>query len=187
MQRFHAILFAVSLAMLSWLLMMAVHELGHIVGAWLTGGRVETVVLHPLSISRTDVAPNPHPAVVVWLGPLLGCLLPLAILLAIPKRLQTLRNSAKFFAGFCLIANGAYIAFGALEGIGDSGEMLRKGTPTWCLLAFGAVTIPLGLYQWHQLGSLVQLFQPTQISAFQAYLVIAALAILITLEFLLMN
>lgn len=187
MHRFHATLFAVSLTALSWLLMMAMHELGHVVGAWLTGGKVETVVLHPFAISRTDVAPNPHPAVVVWMGPLFGCLLPIAILLAIPKRLQILRNSAKFFVGFCLVANGTYIALGAHEGIGDSGEMLRTGTPTWCLLMFGAMTFPLGLYQWHQLGSLAQLFESTQISAYQAYLVSAALAIVITLEFLLMD
>jgi hypothetical protein len=57
--------------------MMGVHELGHVVGAWLTGGVVQKVVLHPLAISRTDVEPNPQPLVVVWAGPFVGVLLPL--------------------------------------------------------------------------------------------------------------
>jgi hypothetical protein len=52
-----------------WLGMQGVHELGHCIGAWLTGGRVERVVLHPFAISRTDLAYNPHPLLVAWLAP----------------------------------------------------------------------------------------------------------------------
>ncbi len=63
----------------SWLGMQAVHELGHLLAAWLTGGRIAKVVLFPLSISRTDLAHNPHPLVVVWSGPLLGVALPLIL------------------------------------------------------------------------------------------------------------
>ncbi len=36
----------------SWLGMQAVHELGHLVGAWMSQATVERVVLHPLTISR---------------------------------------------------------------------------------------------------------------------------------------
>lgn len=50
---------------LCWLAMQAVHELGHFLGAVVSGGRVNQVVLHPLMISRTDVQPNPSPALVV--------------------------------------------------------------------------------------------------------------------------
>lgn len=46
---------------LSWLAMMAVHELGHVLHAVASGGTVVGVVLNPLEISRTDVSPNPHP------------------------------------------------------------------------------------------------------------------------------
>ena len=38
---------------LAWLVMMAVHEAGHVLGALLTGGTVKVVVLHPLKISCT--------------------------------------------------------------------------------------------------------------------------------------
>jgi hypothetical protein len=36
-QRFQQILFAVSMLALSWLAMMAAHELGHVIGAIVTG------------------------------------------------------------------------------------------------------------------------------------------------------
>lgn len=45
--------------------MQAIHECGHVLGAWLTGGQVARVVLNPLTLSRTDLAENPRPLVVV--------------------------------------------------------------------------------------------------------------------------
>jgi hypothetical protein len=147
---------AIALLALSWYGMMAMHELGHVFGVWLTGARVVRVVLSPLAISRTDVANNRRPGVVVWLGPLVGCLLPLALALALRRRSPVVRKVALFFAGFCLIANGAYISLGSFQAIGDCHEMLETGTPQWVMLQFGAITIPLGLLLWHQLGSLKQ-------------------------------
>jgi hypothetical protein len=147
------VLFSVSLLLCAWYGMMAMHELGHVAGALVTGGKVELVVLHPLVISRTDVDPNPHPAIVVWLGPIIGCLLP-CLLLVLPTRSIVLRGSLQFFAGFCLIANGAYIGVGAWEEIGDCREMLRTGTPLWVMVAFGLVAVGGGLLVWHRLGSL---------------------------------
>ena len=112
MERFHQLLFAVSLVALSWLAMMAFHELGHVVGATVTGGSIERVVLQPFTISRTDVSPNPHPGTVVWLGPVVGCLLPLALFAIVPRHLTVLHNVTRFFSGFCLIANGCSLALG---------------------------------------------------------------------------
>jgi hypothetical protein len=111
--------------------MMAVHELGHVVGAVVTGGTVERVVLHPLAISRTDVSPNPNPVLVVWAGPLVGVLLPLALLVIFKVGRVSLAYLSQFFAGFCLIANGAYIGVGSFARIGDAGDMLRHGSPRW--------------------------------------------------------
>ena len=54
MKRLHQILLIVSAVLASWLGMQAVHEAGHVLGACMTGGRVSQVVLHPLTISRTD-------------------------------------------------------------------------------------------------------------------------------------
>ncbi|MBW3598459.1 MAG: hypothetical protein KY475_14460 [Planctomycetes bacterium] len=137
----------------SWLGMQAVHELGHVLGAAITGGRVQRVVLHPLTISRTDVAPNPHPLIVVWAGPLLGVLAPLAMWGAAAALRMRGAFVLRFFAGFCLVANGVYIAGGSAAGVGDCGEMLRHGTPIWALWLFGAVAVPAGLWLWHRQGA----------------------------------
>ncbi len=137
----------------SWLAMQAVHELGHVLGAVTSGGHVTKVVLHPCTISRTDVHPNPHPLFVVWAGPVVGALLPLlGFLLA-----RSLRWPGvflfRFFAGFCLIANGVYIGFGSIQGLADAGDMLRYGSSRWQLILFGILTAPLGVCLWNGLGS----------------------------------
>jgi hypothetical protein len=145
----HMLLFA-AMVPLCWLLMMLVHELGHVLGAWLTGGEVQQVVWHPLVISRTDVSPNPLPLFVVWAGPVFGALFPVALW----SCLHRFRRSflLKFFAGFCLIANGAYIGYGSFERIGDCREMLIYGTPIWLLWLWGAVHFAAGLLLWNGLG-----------------------------------
>jgi hypothetical protein len=136
----------------SWLGMQAAHELGHVAAAWLTGGKVQKVVLHPLAISRTDVSPNPQPRIVVWAGPVIGALLPLALWgLAAWMKLPG-AFALRFFAGFCLLANGLYIGLGSFGGVGDCGEMLRHGSPIWLLWLFGAVAAPAGLRLWHKQG-----------------------------------
>ena len=185
MQRFHQLVFVASLLALSWFGMMAFHELGHVVGALVTGGNVERVVLHPLTISRTDVSPNPSPLIVVWLGPILGCLIPAACSWLVPRRLTVVRNIALFFVGFCLLANGSYIAFGSFDRAGDCGDMLQHGSPLWTLLLFGALTIPLGFYVWHRLGSVKQFWaDPSLVEPKVAYSLLGALVVLLGVEFI---
>jgi len=152
MKRLEHVVLIGSFVGFSWLGMQAVHELGHVLGALLGGGTVNKVVLHPLTISRTDVSPNPHPLLEVWAGPVVGCLLPLAAYgLAAIGRSPGL-YLFRFFAGFCLVANGAYIGGGIFERVADAGELLRYGASPWHLIAFGAATLPLGLYLWNGLG-----------------------------------
>jgi hypothetical protein len=136
----------------SWLGMQGVHECGHVLGAWASGGRVSKIVLYPLTISRTDLVANPHPLLVVWAGPLVGVGLPLVfwgIAAAAKSRFTFL---LRFFAGFCLLANGLYIGTGSFCRVGDGGDMLRHGSQRWQLWLFGAVTAPSGLWLWHGQG-----------------------------------
>jgi hypothetical protein len=164
-------IFVISSAILaSWFGMQATHELGHCLGAWFTGGRIERVVLHPLTVSRTDLSENPHPLIVAWAGPVFGSAAPFLFCVAVfcvrvaraPSRsdgrcnakhgFPPLRHFLQFFAGFCLISNGLYISLGSFHNIGDSGDLLRHGAPLWHLWLFGILTAPLGLYLWHRLG-----------------------------------
>ncbi|CAN5690912.1 hypothetical protein BH23PLA1_BH23PLA1_05440 [soil metagenome] len=137
---------------LSWLGMQVVHEFGHVLAAWASGEEVDRVVLHPLAISRTDTSLDRHPLRVIWGGPIVGVLLPLAAL-ALSKRVRSKWFYLfQFFAGFCLIANGIYLGIGSFEGVGDAGELLRYGAPRWLLLLFGLICVPAGLFLWHGLG-----------------------------------
>jgi len=136
----------------SWLAMQAVHELGHVLGAAASGGHVERVVVQPLAFSRTDVSSNPHPLLVVWAGPVLGAALPLLVLLIARQLRAPGVYLFRFFAGFCLIANGIYIALGSIQRLADAGDMLRYGSSRWQLILFGVLTVPFGLYLWHGLG-----------------------------------
>ncbi len=152
MRRFHQVLLIGTFLPLCWLAMQATHELGHVLAALATGGTVEKVVLHPLTISRTDVSPNPRPLPVVWAGPCLGVLLPLVIAAVAKASRFQWSYLLRFFAGFCLVANGGYIGAGSFGGIGDAGDMLRHGSPIWLLWAFGAASFAMGLYLWNGLG-----------------------------------
>jgi hypothetical protein len=147
----------------AWLGMQAVHELGHELSAWATGGSVERVVLNPLTISRTDVSPNPHPLVVAWGGPVIGVALPLLLAVACRRSPAWIRRLAAFFAGFCLLANGAYIGVGSFGGVGDAGDMLRNGSPPWTLLLFGIVSSAAGLWIWHYLTRRPQVSPPSSV------------------------
>jgi hypothetical protein len=155
MNRLHQTLLIGTFLPMCWLGMMAVHELGHVLGALATGGKVEKVVLHPLAISRTDVSPNPAPLSVVWAGPIVGVLLPVALFLAAKAGHCGWGYMLQFFAGFSSIANGGYIGAGSFGGTGnasDPGVMLRQGSPIWSLWLFAFVTFPLGFYLWNGLG-----------------------------------
>jgi hypothetical protein len=138
---------------LSWLGMQIVHELGHVAAAWFTGGTVVHVELKPWSISRTDVAPNPSPLVVAWSGALVGIALPLCAWWITHTRHAPSVYLWRFFAGFCLIANGVYLGVGALVHIGDPADILRLHVPIWPLLSFGLLTLPAGFALWHGLGT----------------------------------
>ncbi len=185
MNRFYQFLFVISLTSISWLSMMSVHELGHVICGLLTGGSVSEVVLRPLSISRTDFSNNPYPAIVVWAGPVFGVLFPLALLLIAYKLRWAQTRLIQFFTGFCLIANGAYIAGGAWDGTGDCGVMLQTGTPLWMMWGFGLLTIPSGFLLWHRLGSLQNFIRkPERITpraAWTVFLILIAMIVLMEL------
>ncbi len=158
----------------AWTWMQAVHEIGHVVAAWLSGGHVTCLVWHIASISRTDVMPNPHPLFVCWSGPIAGCLLPCLAACAAGCTSRTDASAANeiliedaalsqcvtssivgqlhFFAGFCLLANGAYLSVGSIDRVGDAGDLLKLGSPHWTLWAVGCVAAVAGFYVWHRLG-----------------------------------
>jgi hypothetical protein len=141
-----------SVMLLALLWLQVVHETGHMLAAWLTGGTVQRVVLHPLRISQTEVDPNPQPLAVAWAGPIFGSFTPLFIWGVLVDLRVTLAWLARFFAGSCLIANGLYLGVGSFGAVGDAGDIIRHGNPIWTLWLFGLATAPIGLLLWNGLG-----------------------------------
>lgn len=143
----------IATAALLWLIFMAVHELGHVLAALATGGSVQGIELRPWRLSRTELATNPSPLLVVWAGPILGTAFPLAALgiahLAAPI---SLRRWTRALAAFCCLVNGIYIASGTIAPAGDTADLLRLGSPPWTLALFGIPTAIAGLWLLHTLG-----------------------------------
>ena len=159
---------------------MASHELGHILAAWLSGATIERIDLSPIGFSQTHLSDNPHPLLVVWAGPVVGALdalLAWALVDWWDRRdpIALLKPAIQFLAGFCLIANGVYIGVGWVDRIGDTGDMLRLGTPVAVMIGFGLACTGTGLALWHMLGPKLWL---KQLNTRDAYvLAIASLAI----------
>ena len=135
-----------------WLGMMAVHEAGHVLHAWMSGGTVSAVRVPLLGFSVTEFSTNPRPHFVAWGGAVWGCMLPLLLWSTLHIQRLPARNVVQFFAGFCLIANGAYLGAGWKASAGDAADLVEYGTPAWVLVVFGVVTTGAGLYLWHLLG-----------------------------------
>jgi len=149
---FQLILIVSTLAV-SWLGMMAVHEFGHVLFAWLSDGQVARVVLRPLEFSRTELSRNPHPLFVASGGAVIGVTLPLAISTVWRFFRWPAWYVFQFFAGFCLVADGIYLGVVSfIPNAADPGDLMREGTPRWILVAFGAAAFPLGLLLWNGLG-----------------------------------
>lgn len=181
--RFYQALLIVSTVGFSWLGMMVVHELGHVLHLWLSGGRVDYVVLHPLMLSYTHPAENPHPLFVAWGGALWGCLVPWGLLGVVRLVARPYAYLAAFFAGFCLIANGAYLAGDAFLQGGDGRELVQYGTPPWLLVVLGLPLVVLGLRLWNGLGPHFGLGSSRgTVDRFAALGTAAALAALVTVE-----
>ncbi|MCY2968826.1 MAG: hypothetical protein NT069_35230 [Planctomycetota bacterium] len=90
----------------------------------------------------------------------------------------------RFFAGFCLVTNGLYLAVGVWWGVGDAGDLVRQGSPSWTLLAFGVATVPLGFALWNgQSGSFGLGPHPQPVSWRQAWTAWCVLIATLVAEF----
>jgi len=137
----------------SWYAMMLVHEFGHIIAAWATGSKVDAVHVPWVGFSQTLVPTTQWPRAVTSSGPIFGTLLPLFIWLT-ARRISSLARRgwsviARFFAAFCLLANGVYIGSALLSPVGDAEELVRVGVPAWALTALGLPAAALGIALWN--------------------------------------
>lgn len=137
----------------SWYAMMMVHELGHVIAAWVTGSRVETVRVPWFGFSQTVVSTSDWPRAIVVGGPAFGAVAPLGVWLATATVGRLYRSGwsilARFFAAFCLLANGVYMASAVLLPVGDAEELIRLGVRAWTLAVPGGIAAAGGLALWN--------------------------------------
>jgi hypothetical protein len=136
----------------SWLGMLAVHELGHVVHAMISGGQVQRVVFPLFGFSQTIVSPNPQEQFVLWGGLLWGAALPGIVTVAVWLARHRAPEWLRFFAGFCLIGNGGYLLVGWFDrhSGADPAELRRLGVPVAVMIALGGASIGAGLAIWHR-------------------------------------
>lgn len=120
--------------------MTTVHESGHVVCGWASGGTLQRTDLLPWHMPYSLFEPDPRPLVTLWGGPLVGVLVPLAFALVVR------RAGTWFVAYFCLLANGAYLAAAWVSGERylDTPQLLEHGAHPATIAAYCALTIGFG-------------------------------------------
>lgn len=150
----------------SWMGMLLVHELGHVLHALVSGGRVAAIKMPLFGFSQTLVQLNPHELLVAAGGPVWGILIPLAATGVFRLMKVGVPDWLKFFAGFCLIANGTYIGVGWTMRAGDAHDLSRLGASKWLLTSIGAIALVGGLMIWHQCAWLSKAARPAHFPHF---------------------
>lgn len=139
----------------AWYVMLATHELGHGLHALLSGVTVLNINFPLIGFPYTQVGTPTRSLFLLWGGFIWGCGIPMSAYFAVcamkNRTVLWLRREVGFLAGFCLLANGAYLAAGAVYQIGDAAEMIRAGSPLGLLVTIGIVLAAFGLLFWHRL------------------------------------
>jgi hypothetical protein len=170
----------------SWLGLQVVHEAGHVLHAWASGGTVIGVVLRPTTVSETLVWPNPRPQFVAWGGPIWGCAIPLVLWGVTWLAARRYAFLARFFAGACLVGNGAYLGASTLasESELDAPVILAQGGAAWQTLLFAVVAMVSGFYVWNGLESAFGLGDAKgRVDRSATVVAVAILAIVVVTEF----
>jgi hypothetical protein len=134
------------LLLASWTVMTFTHEIGHVVGGWLSGATLVDLELMPWQLPYSLHQPDPNPLVTLWSGPLLGILIPLGIATLLR------RQFADFIANFCLLANGTYIGVAWLSSdrFLDTNRLLDAGASPISIALYCAVTIGFGYHRFRR-------------------------------------
>lgn len=135
----------------AWVVMTFTHEMGHILGGWCGGGRLQSADLAPWRLPYSMFDPDPRPLVTLWCGPVLGVVVPLGVAGLLR------RDWAWFIANFCVLANGAYLATAWWTGdrFLDTARLLEHGASRIALASYCVVTIGYGYIAFRRSSLLV--------------------------------
>ncbi|MCG8652697.1 MAG: hypothetical protein MI861_22855 [Pirellulales bacterium] len=159
----------------AWVTMTVSHEAGHLIGGWLSGGKLISFDLKPWHLPHSFFSPDPHPLITLWSGPLLGCLAPL--LLAILCR----RLMLWFVAWFCVLANASYLLLGYFAGDRelDTAKLLSAGTKPWVIFVITGPTLVVSYLKFR--ACCVELMSSSQVPISPRNFCYSAAALIIVL------
>ncbi|HBH53001.1 MAG TPA: hypothetical protein DDY91_14030 [Planctomycetaceae bacterium] len=126
----------------AWFAMTSTHELGHLIGGWCGGGTLVSADLWPWHLPHSLFAPDPHPLLTLWGGPLLGVGIP--VLTALVLR----RPWVWFIAASCVLANGLYLATAWVAGDRylDTPRLLEQGASPFTISLYCFATLGWGYW-----------------------------------------
>lgn len=115
------------------------HELGHALGYWISGGSVIAIVMEAPAPTGYVRGSSADPRPVVWGGVVFGsfvALVPRAIARYVAPK-SPVSFTALMVASFCLAHNGLYLFVGGIVPFGDALGMIDLGAPRWLLILLG--------------------------------------------------
>ena len=126
--------------------MTTTHEIGHLLGGWLSGATLTDVELAPWRLPYSLHQPDPHPLTTLWFGPLFGVAAPCVVGLLVR------RSAIRFVADFCLLGNGLYLALAwiSTDRFLDTQRLLEAGASRTTIVLFCLMTIGLGYVRFRQ-------------------------------------
>ncbi len=117
------------------------HELGHALPVWLTGGEIESIVIHPLSWSYTNWGADvTHPVLGVWSGSLFGFVASVLIFALVWRWRRPALAPLLLLGVLGGISNGVYL----LGGMGDPVTLIEAGQPAWLVRGAGVAMVIVG-------------------------------------------
>jgi hypothetical protein len=123
------------------------HELGHVIAYWTTGGTVEYIIIHPLSWSHCiPGSVSEYPNFTIWGGVVFGTIIGL-MLVALVWRWRGPYVMLSFMTGVvACLHNGFYLIFSCLaESRGDAMSLIYGGTSKAVVIAAGLLIFGIGL------------------------------------------
>ncbi len=128
---------------LFWYPISLIHELGHYVSATIGGATEVTIVWRYGIFSETIRNGSKWPLMDVWMGPILGVLIPLVVMACCWKMKWS--EWVAWPTSIACIGNGLYIGLGWLDSGGDPADMISLGTPLFVMLGYGLLVFTVGI------------------------------------------
>ncbi|MFK8115686.1 MAG: M50 family metallopeptidase [Rubripirellula sp.] len=161
----------------AWIAMTITHELGHVFVGILSGAELRDLELRPWHLPHSLFVSDSYPLITLWAGPIIGCLVPCIVAIAISK------PSVWFVAWFCVLSNGVYLLLGLWAGDPelDSTKLLQAGArPSHLWLAI-AITLPVSYAKFRR--ACVSLFSGTTPAMTKQQSQVSGIALLVTITF----